>query len=445
MTRRLAFALALVLALPAVGRQASSPVVTDDLRQAGTPVAPLTFDELLSRAAAHRAELTMPAEVIGNEPSIRFETTGNVSRSQDLFIQSPYENRSTAAVVAVDYPLFDANSRRLANRIAANEAAQARQSLRMSDAEFETLLDAYADLWLTGAEVERTDAISRQVIAFADRAPELLQRGLITNITATQWQEQALALRARVLDMQLARLDSATKIHELIGDDDPNADITARIDFHMLPTWAVDIVSAVDNSPEVIAANERVERAQLAVQEVEARRRPDIALSGFAGVAAADARVANESSNGAFGVYGLRVRLSYTLRDRRAAADLSRARRELARVQAERDGIERRVRMALTAQMLRVDAQRKRIELLTQAVDLANRRHESLVRLAAAGVQSEFEALLAEAEAMSRETRLDEARIDQWKAWQRLRRLLPAQNKTAVMTAMIDVARYAMP
>src|SRR6185436_5289579 len=100
-------------------------------------------------------------------------------------------------------------------------------------------------------------------------------------------------------------------------------------------------------------------------------------------------------------------------------------RRELARAEAERDAVTRRVRTMVNAELLRIDAQRKRIELLTEALDVSRQRQQSLVRLVAAGVQPDIEALRAAAESLTREERLDEARVEQWKAWQRLRRYLP--------------------
>ena len=54
---------------------------------------------------------------------------------------------------------------------------------------------------------------------------------------------------------------------------------------------------------------------------------------------------------------------------------------------------------------------------------VSHQRQQSLVRLVAAGVQTDIEAMRSAAESLAREERLDEARVEQWKAWQRLRRL----------------------
>lgn len=375
----------------------------------------VTFDELIARVNAHRAA-EMTTEQVAGGPSIRLETNTGLSRSQDLFFESPYESRSASAVIAVDYPLFDSRARGLAQRIAQNENEQARQALALSDTDFNTLLDAYADLWLANAETARTATLSNDVQAIVDRGPELLRRGAISNITAAQWEESSLAIRSRLLDLELRQLDAATKIRQYVDDV-----IDPAIAFDIPPSFDAD--AAVEHHPEVIAATRRVERARLAVEQVESRRRPDFALSGFAGIGAADATFRGEQSQGTFGIYGLRFRMSYPLHDNAIVSDLSRSRRELARAEAERAAVMRRVRTAVHAELLRIDAQRKRIALLTEAVDVSHQRQQSLVRLVAAGVQSDLEAMRAAAESLAREERLDEARVEQWKAWQRLRRL----------------------
>ena len=375
----------------------------------------ITFEELLARAARNA---DVPSAPVASGPSIRLETTTGVSRSQDLFFESPYESRSASAVIAIDYPLFNTTTRSIAERIARNEAEQAKQSLALSDADFNTLLDAYADLWLANTERARTQTLSSDVATIVNRGSELLQKGAISNITAAQWEESSLALRSRLLDLELRKLDAETKIRQYVDDS-----IEPSISFDVTP---VDTEAAVLHHPEVIAANQRVERARLAVEQVENRRRPDFAFSGFAGIGSANATFRGEQSEGTFGIYGLRFRMSYSLRDGAIVSDLSRSRRELARVEAERDNVVRRVRTAVSAEQLRIDAQRKRIELLTEAIDVSQKRQQSLVRLVSAGVTPNIEALRAAAETLMREERLDEARIEQWKAWQRLRRNLPS-------------------
>jgi outer membrane protein TolC len=379
-----------------------------------------TFEELIARVSAHRASV-VTVDRVATGTSIRLETSTGVSRSQDLFFESPYESRSASAVVALDYPLFNAGTRSIAERIARNERDQAQQALALSDSDFNTLLDAYADLWLANDESSRTKTLSADVLNVVDRGPQLLEQGKISNITAAQWEESSLAIRSRLLDLELRKLDAATTLGQYV--DDPLGEaVEPAIDFNITP---IDAETAVQRHPDVVAASQRVERARLAVEQVENRRRPDFGLSGFAGIGAADATFRGEQSQGTFGIYGLRFRMSYPIHAGALAGDLSRSRRELARAEAERDIAVRRVRTMVTAEMLRIDAQRKRIELLKEAVDVSHQRQQSLVRLVAAGVQPDIEALRAAGETLAREVRLDEARVDQWKAWQRLRRLAP--------------------
>ena len=162
----------------------------------------LSFEELIARVNAHRASV-VAVDRVATGTSIRLETSTGVSRSQDLFFESPYESRSASAVVALDYPLFNSGTRSIAERIARNERDQAQQALALSDSDFNTLLDAYADLWLANAESSRTKTLSTDVLNVVNRGPQLLEQGKISNITAAQWEESALAIRSRLLDLEL--------------------------------------------------------------------------------------------------------------------------------------------------------------------------------------------------------------------------------------------------
>jgi len=371
-----------------------------------------TFDEILKRADVHHAEVR---PTIPSGPSVRIETTTGVSRTQDLFFQSPYESRSASAVIAVDYPLFDAPERSIAAAIAKNEQEQAQRASMLADADFETLLTAYADLWLANDEIARTSTISKDVQTIADRGEQLVHQGAVSNITATQWDEVALALRSRILDAEVRKLDAASKMHEYVDED-----ITPSIDLSIPPINPGD---AIARHPDVIAASARVDRARLAVEETKTLRRPQFGFSGFAGIGAADATFQREQSNGTFGIYGLRFRMSYSLRERTYATALSQAKRELETAEAQKDLVMRRAKAQVASEVLRIETQRRRIELLTESIDVAKRRQQSLVRLVAAGVQPGIEELRASTESLMRELRLSEAQLEAWKSWQRLRRL----------------------
>ena len=108
--------------------------------------------------------------------------------------------------------------RGLADRIAQNESEQARQATALTDSDFDTLLDAYADLWLASAESARTQTLSNDMQTVINRGPELLRQGTISNITATQWEESSLAIRSRILDLELRKLDATTKLHQYVDE-----------------------------------------------------------------------------------------------------------------------------------------------------------------------------------------------------------------------------------
>jgi outer membrane protein TolC len=166
----------------------------------------------------------------------------------------------------------------------------------------------------------------------------------------------------------------------------------------------------------------RVERARLFVREMEARRRTNVTLSGYAGAGAANSTFSGTTSSGAFGIYGLRVQLSLPLFDHTSEADVARAELELARAVADRDAALREAKRAAAQETRRVEAQKKRVAILAESYEIARRRHESMARLAGAGLRSDADALAAAGEVAERAMRLNEARVEEWKSIQRLRR-----------------------
>jgi outer membrane protein TolC len=372
-----------------------------------------SFDEVIARLDARYPAPTHAAPRRG--PSLRLETGAGISRTHELFYEAPYESRTVAAVVAFDYPLFDGAARRSAERLAALEHERARLAARLGQGEFEEILDAYADLWLADAEASRTGELSKKGETLASRAAERVRSGAISNVTAAQDEESALAIRGLALDIELRQLDARRKLRTLAGEEIwpeiPAADITPLAQ------------GAADRYPDVLAASLRVEGARLDVARVERRRRPSYAFSGYGGAGAAEAVFRGQDSSGAFGIYGLRLRLTFSLRDTEYASDLSRARSDLARAEADRAALVRRVEARVGAEALRIDAQRRRVDLLAESVDVAQRRQQSLERLVAAGMMPDIELVRASLELLARQARLDAARVDQWKAWQRLRRM----------------------
>jgi len=396
--------LAAALSLLLSGGQAPSPV--DPPRTGEAPVLH-TFDELLARLSASRAANVPAQPTTASKPVVRLESTVQSARSQELFVRTPFDLRAATMTLAVDYPLRDGGYRAAADAIAQADAADVRAAqTAVSDADFNALLDAFGELYVARAALARANAPSE------DRTQTLLASGQISNATAAAWQERALALRARQLDLELRKVDAEARLQELLGDVGEIAPV-------------LDVPSALPPPPALAAAERRVERARLFVREMEARRRPNVTLSGYAGAGAANSTFAGTTSSGAFGIYGVRVQLSLPLFDHTSDADVARAELELARAEADRDAALREAGRAAAQETRRIEAEKKRIAILAESYDVARRRQESMARLAGAGLRTDADALAAAGEVAERAMRLDEARVEEWKSTQRLRRHAP--------------------
>ncbi|HEV2722549.1 MAG TPA: hypothetical protein VG323_21180, partial [Thermoanaerobaculia bacterium] len=90
---------------------------------------PMTFDELLARLAASRTA-TLPAQPrTASSPVVRLESTAQSSRSQELFVRTPFDLRAATMTLAVDYPLRDGGMRAFADKIAEADVADARAAI----------------------------------------------------------------------------------------------------------------------------------------------------------------------------------------------------------------------------------------------------------------------------------------------------------------------------
>jgi len=369
---------------------------------------PVTFDELLARLS--RTANVPPQPATASKPIVLLESTAQSSRSQELFVQTPFDLRAATVTLAVDYPLRDGGYRAAADAIAQADAADARAAqTAVSDAEFNALLDAFGELYVARAALARANAPP------PDRTAQLVAAGQISNTTAAAWQERALAIRARQLDLELRKIDAEARLQELVGDV---GEIEPVLEYG-------GHAAAVESGGVAAALQRRVERARLFVREMDARRHPNVTLSGYAGAGAANSTFAGTTSSGAFGIYGLRVQLSLPLFDHTSDAEVARAELELARAVADRDAALREAKRAAAQETRRIEAQKKRVAILTESYEIARRRQESMARLAGAGLRTDADALAAAGDVAERALRLDEARVEEWKSIQRLRRLAP--------------------
>jgi outer membrane protein TolC len=357
---------------------------------AATLTFPAALDQAVrARGAAgyyERQAQTLESFSMRRSPTVRAETglMNNVFRI-DAF----------TALVTVDYPLLHhepslrADAQLLRQR--ANEEA---------DEVFRDTLDAFARLYLADARLELLRTTLDRAGALRERSQTMLASGLISNTTAAQWQDQALAAESMLVDLQLQRLDAETRLKQLIGDasDEP---LQVSIDGSISPR----------DVPSRFTLEE--ERRRLALEDALALRKPEILMSAFGGVA--------NVAEGTFGLYGVRFSFTLPMFDGAVA-------RRVAMARIEADDATRARTLAETAERNRgallrqaMTAQDKRIALLTQAIDVAKERQESVTRLVNAGVRKENELLDAASEISRRESDLVAVRVERWKLEQQLR------------------------
>jgi outer membrane protein TolC len=243
------------------------------------------------------------------------------------------------------------------------------------------------------------------------RADAMLEAGQISNLVSAQWQDQALATESLLVDLELQRLDAETRLKQLLGDRSA-AEVQVALDINQ---WRAGNPAGPDRRDRPSSTTDLVvQRRRLALDEALALHRPQVLLSGFAGVASVP------HDEGTFGIYGLRVSLSLPMFEGTAARRIAEAKIQLEEAERARD-------LAAAAEQNRADllrlaagAAEKRIALLEQAVDVARRREESVVRLVRAGVRPESELVDVTTNIARREADLLAVRVERWKLQQQM-------------------------
>jgi outer membrane protein TolC len=357
---------------------------------AATLTFPAALDQAIhARGAADYYEQqakTLESFSLRNTPSVRAETglMNNVLRI-DAF----------TALVTVDYPLLQHQPSLRADaallRLRADEEA---------NEIFRQTLDAFASLYLADARLELLRTTLEGVGSLRERSQAMLANGMISNTTAAQWEDQALTAESALVDLRLQRLDAETRLKRLIGDPSNEP---------------LRIASLDDIAPRTMLSRPKLqeERAQIALQDAIALRKPQILMSAFGGVA--------NVTEGTFGLYGLRFTFTLPMFDGALA-------RRVTMTRIEADDAARARTLAETAQRNRaalfrqaMTAQDQRIALLTQAVDVAKQREQSVTRLVNAGVRRENDLLDAASDIARRESDLVAVRVERWKLEQQLR------------------------
>ncbi|HVR37694.1 MAG TPA: TolC family protein [Thermoanaerobaculia bacterium] len=360
----------------------------------------------MSRATALRAPALARLSSISTRttPAIRAEASAN--RVETFSNLSPGAVRYDAmtAIVAVDYPLFErAASLRRSESAKTDALLYQQRAVDEADAVYRATVEAYAQLYLTTQHIElMADSIAR-ARQLRERAKSLLEIGQISNLTAAQWQDQALAIEAQLLDLDLQRVEVETRLKLLIGDT-TSEPLEVAIDFvsdsYRTPT------EITKESLDRAALYEQ--RSRLTLDEVRAQRRPQVLVSAFAGVA-------NDATDESFGIYGLRMSLTLPSLNSAIARSLSAAELELEEASRARAEAARQLRERETLRTLSLAAAEKRIEVLGRATFVAKQRQESIARLVAAGARTESDLLDAAAELAKRESDLAGARVERWK------------------------------
>ena len=383
--------------------------------------ATMTFDEAMSLAAA-RTSSASPLRLDASNlwrarlPNVRAEVAGNTSRTLDLFSEGPLEVRYASSVIAFDYPLWDGGATNARIRAVQDKLRRVASRSSMDDAHFNELLNAFGDLYLAQRQSEVLRPLYDRLTEQENRIAMLLSSGQISNLTAADRREIALGFASRLLEIEARRIDALAKLRLLTGiDSEPRLVIDLKDE--SLPS------SDSFSDDSVRATNVAVEDARARLREVQSATRLRATLSGFAGVGAAQSEFRHIASDGSFGVYGLRVLVSYPLfRGSNALAE--------AEARADVEETLSMQRAAVEAAQLRMQEYRyqeqtaaKRIALLEQSVEVAREREGSVQRLVQAGFRQEGDLAQVEAERIRREADLIAAEIERWKASQLLARM----------------------
>jgi outer membrane protein TolC len=385
----------------------------------------LTFDQVMSRAARARAlppsalnaATTLERDAIRDFPTVRAETSVSSADNLDLFTQNVLRFNAFTALISVDYPLLDGGVRRLQRQSARIDALTFRERMReMSDDLFRETVDAVARLYVAQERLRLLDSGMRRALDLGDRARRMLDVREISNVTAAQWEDESLAAEGQRLDLELQRLEAETHVKQLIADTSAEP-IEVTIDVDNLP-------EAQPQSASESRASLLFQRREIAAEEAEAARRPQLLLSGFGGVASV-------GGDRQYGLYGVRMSIALPMLDASARRRAAEARLEAEQSRIERDAAEELARRQRDSLAMNASALRKRIALLTQSVNVSRQREESTTRLVASGLRSAAEGARAAADRTRRESDLLAARVDLWKIAQLMRREGAAEPQLA--------------
>lgn len=382
---------------------------------AGADAPALTFDTALALAAKDAGAVASPSlrsdlERLGTTrlPSIRAEAVASSSRTLHPFFADPLESDVASAGLAFDYRLWDGGAARAREQVLEGRLRRYAGPAGLDDGEFHQLLDTYAELYLVQQQMALFEPLGQRLDQEAERADRLLSSGEITNLTAAERRDAAYSLRQRMTELEGRRADAAARLTFLTGVKEE-------------PRLVLDPPPSAPTTGS--AVNDRVDTASMAVDEAAARLRQaergsgfTVTLSGSAGTAAARSHFREVTSTGSFGVYGLRLHLSYPLFGSRDGLSVVEARADLRQTLARQRTALDTARLRAHSYRVREQTMRKRIDLGRRSVEQAGEREQSLERLAAAGLRSESDLVAMRWERVRREAELLAVEVELWKA-----------------------------
>ncbi len=385
----------------------------------------LTFDEAVVLAGANRSRPAFTpsrSEIAALRrsvlPSVRAEVMGNVSRTLELFGDDPFDIRSTTSVLAFDYPLWDGGLTRARIESAETKLRRLADPGRVDDGRFIQLVEAFGQLYLAQRQRELLRPLYERLSDEVKRSALLVSLGEVTNLVAADWREVALSFGSQLLELEARRIDAAAKLEWITGLEHE-------------PTVVIDLQQSLPETTaggpfrddQMSALRFAVEDSRLRLRELIASTRFRLSLSGFVGFSAAESAFRDVTAAGAFGVYALRLHLTYPFFGGAAAINIAEARAALEQTLVWQDVALEAARARAAEYRLRIQTAEKRIDLYRASIEVANEREESLQRLVHGGVRTQNELIRAEAERTRRESELLAAEVERWKASRLLARM----------------------
>lgn len=371
----------------------------------------LSFEQVLARVeAAHdvspsalaAADLLEARPRRINFPTVRIETSATTAHSVDFIAQNVFGYDAYTSLLSVDYTLVDGGMRDKQLRLSQLDAQSFRHRLQeQADGLFRETLDAVARLYVAQERQRILSAGLQRAVAMRARAREQLDAREISNVTAAQWQDEAIVAETQLLDLELQRLEAETHVRQLMGEASGET-IEVVIDVDAVPETAVR---------QRVLNRDPVKRAQLALEEAEAARKMQLTMSAFGGAT----KLSDIAGDGGYGLFGIRFTIALPMFDGAIARRAAEARLRAEEASIAQRRMEGQIARADATLSLNIASLEKRVALLRQLVDAARAREESITRLVAAGVRAENEVAAATAERARREGDLLGVRVELWK------------------------------